>query len=65
MRTVATLRSAAPAALTDYNQLEFEDFARHRGFRFHLVTHCDELDRKIAHEAVDLNAPATGEGGET
>src|SRR5688572_21620203 len=44
-------RSAAPA---DYNELEFDDFARVRRFRFDLVAHCDEINRKIAREAVDL-----------
>jgi glucosamine-6-phosphate deaminase len=54
MKKEATLRSVAPVAPADYNQLEFEDFARHRHFRFDLVTSCDELNRKIAREAVDL-----------
>src|SRR6185436_7281882 len=54
MRKEATLRSVAPAAPTDYNQLEFDDFARHRRFRFDLVANCDELNRKIAREAVNL-----------
>lgn len=41
-------------APVDYNQLAFEDFARHRRFRFELVANCDELNRRIAREAVDL-----------
>jgi glucosamine-6-phosphate deaminase len=52
MPNEVTLRSAGKAA--DYNQLEFGDFARHRRFRFELVANCDELNRRIAREAVDL-----------
>lgn len=47
-------RSVAPAGPTDYNQLEFDDFARRRPFRFDLVANCDELNQKIAREAVDV-----------
>ena len=55
MPTDATLRTAAPSAAADYNQLGFEDFARRRPrFHFDLVADCDELNRKIAREAVDL-----------
>lgn len=54
MRNDTTIRSATRPAADDYNQLEFEDFARRRRFRFDLVANCDELNRKIAREAVDL-----------
>jgi glucosamine-6-phosphate deaminase len=54
MRNEATLRPATTGAPVNYNQLEFDDFARHRRFRFDLVANCDELNRKIAREAVDL-----------
>jgi glucosamine-6-phosphate deaminase len=54
MRNEATVRSGAQGASTDYNQLEFADFARLRRFRFELVANCDELNRKVAREAVNL-----------
>jgi glucosamine-6-phosphate deaminase len=54
MRNEASVRSGAQGASTDYNQLEFDDFARLRRFRFELVANCDELNRKVAREAVNL-----------
>jgi glucosamine-6-phosphate deaminase len=53
MRKEATVRAPQHAAV-DYNQLEFENFARLRRFRFDLVANVDELNRRIAREAVDL-----------
>jgi glucosamine-6-phosphate deaminase len=44
----------APPASGDYHRLEFDDFARRRRFHFTLVQDIDELNRRIAREAVDL-----------
>jgi hypothetical protein len=38
----------------DYNQLEFDEFSRLRPYHFNLVANCDELNRRIAREAVEL-----------
>jgi glucosamine-6-phosphate deaminase len=65
MRKDATLRSAEPLAPADYNRLEFDDFARQRRFRFDLVANCDELNRKIAREAVDLIKAASARNQRT
>lgn len=54
MRNETTTPLAKPAAKVDYNQLEFEDFSRLRPWRFSLVANLDELNRRIAREAVDL-----------
>jgi glucosamine-6-phosphate deaminase len=61
MRNVAILPSAGSAppatgqvAVVDYNRLEFDDFGRLRPFRFSLVADRDELNRRVAREAVDL-----------
>lgn len=43
--------AAAPA---DCHRLRFDDFGRHRPYRFNLVANCDELNRRIAGEAVKL-----------
>lgn len=40
--------------VADYNELDFEDFGRWRPYPFHLVANADELNRRIAAEAVDL-----------
>jgi len=53
MQYDATVRSTAPQAAADYNQLAFEDFGA-AALRFTLVADCDELNRAIAREAVDL-----------
>ena len=37
----------------DYNQMTFEDFSRRKPYTFNLVANRDELNKKIAREAVD------------
>jgi glucosamine-6-phosphate deaminase len=44
---------AGLAPIPEYNELEFEDFSRHRPYRFVLAADCDELNRRIARDAVD------------
>ena len=46
----------------DYYNLSFEQFGKHRPWRFNLVEDIDELNRRIAREAVDAIA-AAGQGG--
>lgn len=45
----------------DYNQTKFEDFGRLKPWKFNLVADCDELNRKIAREAVDAVKAAARE----
>ena len=46
----------------DYNKTTFEDFGRLRPFRFNLVANADELNRRIAREAVDAIKAAGAAG---
>lgn len=54
LESTATPPAEAELAAIDYASLAFEDFSRAKPFRFSRVENCDELNRKIAREAVDL-----------
>src|SRR5262245_45073589 len=50
----SSARSVAAPAAVDYTRLKFDDFARLRPFRLSLVANRDELNCRIAREAVEL-----------
>lgn len=45
---------ASAAGAADYNRLEYDAFSRRRSFPFTLVDNVDELNRRVARQAVDL-----------
>ncbi len=53
MRNETMASTGSDRTTGDFNQLEFADFAHLRPFRFDLVADRDELNRRVARDAVD------------